>query len=196
LSFWHLQRPPRSTIRRRTPTRLGTTSTGDYQSDHRSLFPCMGTALDGEHYWKSRKISGMATRPGDFQGGSQIINSHVSRLEPFYRTNKGLCLILPLVRQGPGSEPLTPGTRYIAILTDFYQSKNRTLLDIHIYPDESEDNFYYRTRVRDSNLCFVTDSMLKQARTETFYLATRDIPNVRLSIRMENDLLRVTLILR
>jgi hypothetical protein len=44
--------------------------------------------LDGEHYWKSRKISGMATRPGDFQGGSQIINSRVSRLEPSTQQTK------------------------------------------------------------------------------------------------------------
>jgi hypothetical protein len=109
------------------------------------------------------------------------MNSRVSHLEPFYTTNKGLCLILPLVRPGLGSELLTLGTRYIAILTDCYQSKNCTLVGIHICLDEPDDNYYYRIRVRYSNLCFVTDSMLEQARTETFYLATRDIPNVRRS---------------
>jgi hypothetical protein len=138
--------------------------------------------LDDKHYWKSRKISGMATRPGDFEGGSQIINNRVSRLEAFHTTNKGLCLNLPLVRETPSSNPSYAGTRYIAILTDCYKSKDgnpETLVGIQICLSDPKDNFYYRRCVADSSLCSVTDSMLEQARTETFYLATRDIPDTR-----------------
>jgi hypothetical protein len=114
--------------------------------------------------------SGMATGPKDFRNASCIIKNRISRLEPFHVTNKGLCVTLPLVRQ-------TIHEGDVVILTDCFQGGPDTPVGIRIFLDDPEDNFYYRSDCIPPSVCKVTDSMFEEARMQTFYIATRDIPD-------------------
>ena len=114
--------------------------------------------------------SALAIAPKNFKSGPQIWNDRANPLEPFYTTNKGLGLTLPLVRHPSGD--------FVAALTDCYMATpGMTPVGIFIRLYNPKDNFYYRSHMQA--ICAVTPAMLEQARVETFYLASRDVLAVR-----------------